>query len=202
MKIKIIRDPYDKRKYLYKSSFIDLSNGATVIIGHNGSGKTTLLRQIETYCKDNTIPFIKYDNYGDGGSAAKEHYGFTGDFASLAATSFHSEGEQIFYNFGKIVKKMGAFVEQNKDLEKIFILLDALDSGLDIEGIEQIKSIFNIIMSEREGKETYILITANNYGLIHNMQCYDVVSGEHKLFTDFEDYKKFILKQYEEKRNE
>lgn len=195
MKIKINRCPYNKSIKLYKYSELELNKGITILIGRNGSGKSTLLFEISKYCKENGIPCFKYDNYKEGGRTAHENYSFFKDFSSLQATLFHSEGEQIFYNFGQTVEKIGKYVRSIADDKPVIILLDALDSGLDCDGIDQILNLCKVMQESRVG-DIYLVLTANNYGIIHKQRCIDVTTGKEIRFDNFEDYHNFISKQY------
>lgn len=201
LSVKINSCPYDERK-LYKTSHIDLETGLNVIIGRNGSGKTTLCREIENFCNENKIPLFKYDNYTDGGSSSMEKYMFFGNFEAFGATAFHSEGEQIFYNFGEQIKAIGKFIREHLDSKQLVITLDAMDSGLDIDGIDQLKSIVNVMTEDCKNKEVelYVVATANNYALIHKNHCIDVSTGKDLYFEKFEDFHKFISDQYKKDR--
>lgn len=192
------KNPYDQDHNLYTNDKLKLEKGSTILVGRNGVGKSTLLYEIEQFCKKNKIPVYKYDNYHEGGSNAISSYGFYHDFEAIAMTAFHSEGEQIYYNFGRVVEKIGKFVREHKE-EPFVILLDALESGLDVEGIEQIKEMFSMV--EKDAKEPYIVCTANNYGLVHKMRCMNARTFEYlPAFEKYEDFKEFIDEQYRKDR--
>lgn len=201
LSVKINSCPYDERK-LYKTSHIDLDTGLNVIIGRNGAGKSTFCFMLQKYCEDNNIKLYSYDNYKEGGSRAIESYSFYEDFDSMASTLFHSEGEQIFYNFGQQIKKIGKFIRENKEEKQLVVIFDAMDSGFDVDGIDQLKNIVDIMKKECEEYDTelYCVVTANNYALIHNSPCIDIQTGKKYEFNDFEKYRKFILDQYERDR--
>lgn len=199
MRITINKCPYEVNKKLYKYSELELTPGTTILVGRNGCGKSTLLYQIEEYCKKNGIHCFKYDNYTEGGKEAHETYSFFKDFNSLGATLFHSEGEQIFYNFGQTCRKIGKYISSVPKEDPVIIMLDAMDSGLDCDGISQILELYPVMKNTHEG-EIYLLITANNYGIIHKQKCIDVATGKEMYFDNYEDFKKFIDKQYKELR--
>ena len=171
-----------------------------VIIGRNGLGKSTFCHELKEFCDKNKIKCYNYDNYKQGGNKAQQSYGFYGDFKSLASTMFHSEGEQIFYNFGQQLRKIGSFVKTNIEEKQLVIILDALDSGLDVEGIGQINNVCDLIVKDNPDKDIYIVATANNYALIHNNHCINIKDGKEYTFTKFEDYRDFILNQYKKER--
>jgi len=202
IEIKIIKDPYDLKHYLYKTATINLNEGFTVIIGRNGCGKTTFCWQLAEHCKKQNIPYYKYDNYKQGGTHAHSEYSFLEDFDALSSTLFHSEGEQIFYNLGRQVQNISSLIKEHKDSKQLVIILDALDSGFDVEGIGQLKNIANIMVEDcrKNNIELYVVITANNYALIHKNSCMDVRTGEYHYFDNYEAYEKFILDQYEKDR--
>ena len=199
MKIEVNKCPYEIDNKLYEYSELDLNPWITILIGRNGSGKSTLLYEISEYCKKNKIHCFKYDNYTEGGKEAHETYSFLEDFASLGATLFHSEGEQIFYNFGQTCRKIGKYISTVQKDEPVIIMLDAMDSGLDCDGISQMLSLYGIMRKIHKG-DIYFLITANNYGLIHKQRCIDVITGKEMYFERYEDFKKFIDSQYTELR--
>ena len=112
------------------------------------------------------------------------------DFANLA---FHSEGEQIFYNLGLQIRKIAKFLEDHKDKET-FILLDAIDSGFDIDGIIQLKSIEKQILETNPNAK--VLIAANNFELMYDKPCIDARTGEFVDLSTYDKFKSYILKQY------
>lgn len=202
LEVKINKDPYGDKK-LFKQSTINLQVGLNVIIGRNGVGKTTFCNELNDFCKNNKIPIFSYNNYSEGSNNAMSKYLFLGDFESLASTAFHSEGEQIFYNFGEQIKKLGNFVRSNLDKKKLVVSFDAMDSGLDVEGIGQLLEIIETITNDCKEKDVaiYFVVTANNYALIHKQHCIDIQTGKECVFNNYEIYKRYILKQYEKERS-
>ena len=205
LKVKMSKNPYadeDDRRVLYTKPNFVFEPGITVLVGRNGSGKTTLLNGIKDYCKKENIPCYHYDNYEHGGQQAKSKYGYFGDYKSLFSVLFHSEGEQIYENFCNQVKQIGSFCKQHKTAPKLVFCLDALDSGLDCDGIKQILDCFNLIINDNKDKEVYIIASANNYGLIRNQRCLDVKTNIINKFITYEQFENFIMKRYEEDRAE
>lgn len=197
MNIKIHKNPYDNKKNLYKYDNLELKTGITILVGRNGIGKTTLLSQIKEFCEKNKIDVFKYDNYRDGGDSAKNGYSFYNDFESLATVMQSSEGEELFYNFSQACIKLGSFARRAKG-NKLVILFDAMDSGLDIDGVDKFFEFANIVITDNKNKEVYFLATANSYNMIHGQQCFDVKTGKYVTFKDYEEFRNFILKQYKE----
>jgi ABC-type glutathione transport system ATPase component len=193
LNIKIKTNPYDRK--IYKKASCIIEPGISVLVGRNGVGKTTFLRMVKEQCEKNKIKTFCYDNFREGGDRATQRYGYDENISALASTLFISEGEQIFYNLGEKIGGIGKFVKANANEKTIVILLDALDSGLDCEGIEQIKRVFSFIVNDFSG-ELYILMPANNYGLVEGSKCFDVQNCEYVDLKDYTGFKEFILNQY------
>ena len=231
LKIKIWRDPYDMGFNTTKPKEVEILSGLTVLVGCNGAGKTTLLRNIKEKAKEQKIPCHMFDNLSDGGSGifgaiASGYKDLPCDNMSLAVSLWSaSEGEAIKLNIGrqstmyKEFLKTGYFKNKSYEFSKIFnkeeqetktnkriLLFDATDSGMSIDAICEIKSLFNTIIEDakKNNIELYIIISANEYELCRKESCFDVNEGEYITFTDYEHYRNFILKnrQKKEKRIE
>ena len=87
---------------------------------------------------------------------------------------------------------LGNFIRKNKDEEYIFVLIDAIDSGLSIDNIEEVKNLLNIVKNDC-GDNLYIVVSANNYSLVEGEKCIDVKNNKEIMFSDYLEYKKFIL---------
>lgn len=228
-KITIVRDPYEPKEYLYTKKEFEFKPGVTVLVGCNGCGKTTLLHQIKDYLKSKKVPVLSFDNLHDGGSNARSEAAAMNDFTFLATASFSSEGENIVMNVGRLAKNLRPFIQtgesQNRGdrLCKAFaravwgdqeehevpnerwLLLDAIDSGLSVDNIVDIKELlFKTIIedSEAQGIKTFIIISANEFEMAREEQCMDVHTGKYRTFKGYESYRKFILKsrQIKDKR--
>ena len=223
-KIPIVRDPYEPKEYLYTKKEFEFKPGVTVFVGCNGCGKTTLLHQIKDYLKNKKVPVLSFDNLHDGGSNARSEAAAMNDFTFLATASFSSEGENIVMNVGRLAKNLRPFIQtgesQNRGdrLWKAFaravwgeqeepevpnerwLLLDAIDSGLSVDNIVDIKELlFKTIIedSESQGVVTRIIISANEYEICRNEQCMDVHTGKYRTFKGYESYRNFVLKSRE-----
>lgn len=190
----LIRDYYTEKDYIYKRKTATFNPGLTILVGCNGSGKTTLLHQLSQNLGKLNIPVFSWDNYHEGGSHAMDTAGFDEDFRGLAAMCQSSEGERILFNFGDVAKRLGNFVRQHNDSNEIWILLDAMDSGLSIDGVLEVKDFFGFLQKEIKGKDVYIIASANEYELARDNDCYSVIDLKYVGIDSYEEYKKLILK--------
>ena len=232
MLIKTWRDPYDSGFNTTNPKEIELNKGLTVLVGCNGAGKTTLLMNIKEHCKNSKIPCHFYNNLRDGGHHMDSMISGMADLPcdnmSLAASMWTaSEGEAIKLNIGrqstmyKEFLSTGYFKNRSYRFSKLFsdkkedkstetnmrvLLFDATDSGLSIDNICEIKVLFESILADagESGLELYIIISANEYELCREADCFDVNKGRYIRFKDYEDYRKFILtsRRNKEKRIE
>lgn len=220
------RDYYGEGVSLYKNKTVTINPGVTVLVGCNGIGKTTFLHQLKGKLKKSDIPCIEYDNLHDGGSNSVSDAAFYEDFAFVATATSSSEGENIVMNITKLASDLGDFVKtgmvkeknpfvkifkavneaENKD--KVFhserwILLDAVDSGLSVDNIVDIKELlFKTILKYNYENEIYIVVSANEYEMARGEQCFDVYNGKYVTFNGYEDYRNMILesKKWKEER--
>lgn len=215
MNFKIPRKGYSDRQ-LYKKSTIEINPGITVLIGCNGSGKTTMLNEIEGQLKEQNIPVFKYNNLSDGGSNSMSSLLYSNDFDAMAALFSASEGESIAINLGlkakEIIhlvktgrKKRSKFEEALRDIQDIkdeevstnqrWILFDAIDSGLSIDQVNDLKDyFFKAILDNSTDLEIYIVVSANEYELCDGLPCFSVIDSQYISINSYEDYKKHILK--------
>ena len=144
---------------------------------------------------------------------------FNGDWAFAATAMASSEGENIVMNVGQLAGILRHFIEtgevvkQNERISRAFakamwgdhvetptsnerwILLDAVDSGLSVDTVVDIKEqLFKTILEHKGDKEVYIVITANAYEMARGEQCFDVYGGKYVKLKTYEAYRKFILK--------
>jgi len=158
--IDIYKNPYDTYN-LYTKSQIILKSGITVLVGCNGSGKTTLLMEIDEYCNKNNLNKIHWNNLRDGGSFANDKLGALGMMSELATNVMSSEGEQIYNNFGRLLSTVGRKITNMniKEDNRLFLLIDALDSGLSIDNIVEIKEFFHdCLLKDCSNKKELICI--------------------------------------------
>lgn len=221
--IKTWRDPYDAGFSTCRKKQIEIQQGLTVLVGCNGSGKTTLLHNIKSELKKEDIPVFYYDNEKDGGNDSISESIFYGNLSFTATALCSSEGENISLNLSKIASKLRKFVEtgdngdrfnalaktlalkddneENNVSNERWILLDAMDSGYSIDNVIEMKDFFDLVIKDAKefGIELYIVISSNEYELVHESKCFDVMEGKYIQFASYEDYKKFILRTREKK---
>ena len=192
--IKITRNPYEKGIKLYSKSTIKLKPGITVLVGCNGSGKSTLIDEISTFLGNNSIPFFKYDNEKRGRSNGLSEAIFHGDVSCAGTLMSSSEGEVILVNMGKCARDMGNFVRQNRGEKEIWLLLDAIDSGLSIDNVVDVKRyLFDTIINDNPDADVYIIVSANEYEMCNGENCFDIYNGKYIQFNNYDEYRQFIL---------
>lgn len=187
-------DPMDAGRRVYRKKSIDLVPGLNVLVGPNGAGKTTMLNCIRGILKKNNLKVFEYDNLKKGGSNALSSATFFGDFSSIAKLMTYSEGESIFFNMTSLTQSMGSFVRsQQSKGEPAIILFDAIDSGLSIDFMLDIKNLFDLMYRMDKDDSLYIICTTNSYELAENSYCWDVHSSKPVKFDKYEQFREFIL---------
>ena len=208
-----------------KKKTITIKDGVTVLIGCNGAGKTTMLHQLKHNLSKDNIPVIMFNNLQDGGHHSVSSAAFHNDFSFVATAMCSSEGENIVMNLGQFAKRLGRFVATGKDekdmssLTRAFsaargeiveqepeipnerwILLDAIDSGLSVDNIVDVKEyLFKTVFKHNPEMQIYIIVSANEYEMARGEQCFDVINGKYINVPDYEAYRQFILDSKAEK---
>lgn len=196
---KIEKNPNECGKLFYRNT-VTFEPGVTVLIGCNGYGKTSLLRQIKYGLQDEKMPYIFYDNLHDGGENARSRAGFYGDMDFLAAAVQSSEGENIVMNMCNVGRQMGALAKKYPDAKELWFLFDAVDSGLSIDNIIDLKEgLFEAAIKYNPDKEIYIIASANEYELCHGEKCFDTYLCKYINIRSYKQYKSFILKSRKRK---
>lgn len=187
---------------LYKKHTFTFERGVTCLVGKNGSGKSTLLRSIKRQLEKDGIPYYHYDNYNEGGASAKSKYGFHNKFDLLATAMFSSEGQQIMLNYGETLQRIGGFIRKNlrEGKKEMYILLDALDSGLDISNIREIRHVFNLMLEEGRDADIYIIVAANTFEMVKDLPCVAVSTSTHYVFKEYGEFADFICGRTSKKR--
>ena len=175
-------------------------------MGCNGSGKTTLLKQIKLQCEKKEIPYVYYNNLTSGHSNSANRHILNGDVEFVARYALSSEGENIISNIGEICGKIGRTIRYKTDEKKeMFVLLDAIDSGLSVDNIIEIKrDMFQFITKdakESNGIDIYFIAAANEYELARNERCLQINTLEYVDIPDYETYRNIIIQTRKEKNN-
>ena len=200
---KIEREPYEYDDFVYTKEEFTFEPGVTVLVGCNGIGKTTLLKQIENQLEKQEIPFLSYDNLKDGGSTSLSKAIFYGA-ADLAGSLFcSSEGEAIVTNIANRAGQIGAFFRgEARDAKEVWIIFDAIDSGLSVDNIVELKEqLFSVIFETNQGKDIYIVVSANEYEMCRGEKCFDTRNGEYVEFKTYDQYRRFVLNSRKQKDN-
>lgn len=193
------RDYYEEKQYIFRRKQATIEPGVTVLVGCNGTGKTTLIDIIKRQLEDHEIKYISYNNLRDGGTTAREKAMMRDDYEFVTASMCSSEGENISLNLGRTAIKIGNYIRSHIFEKELWVLLDAVDSGLSIDNIIELKGLFDLIIKDNKNKDIYIVISANEYELAREEQCFDVYNSSYITFKDYEDYRKFIIKSRERK---
>ena len=110
---------------------------------------------------------------------------------------------------GNLISNSDQCTEQKKIPAERWIFLDAIDSGLSVDNIVDVKEyLFNTILKCNYGNEIYIIVSANEYEMARGEQCFDVYNGKYITFNNYEEYRQFVIESKEwkngrsnEKRN-
>jgi len=185
---------------IFKKKWIKINPGLTVLVGCNGAGKTTLLKQINQSLKNKDIPVLFHSNMSDGERELKRKAVFYGNFEVVAKLMMNSEGENIVNVMEEIAKKMGGLTRQYPEAQELWFLFDAIDSGLSIDNVLDIKDqLIPVVIEHNQNKDIYFIISANSYEFARNENCFDVINGKYIKFKDYEEYREFILRTKEQK---
>lgn len=214
--LKISCEPHEKGVRLFRRGNLEINEGITIFVGCNGCGKTTMLRLIYDYLCHEKTPVLYYNNLE--GESRVQKKGMMGDLSFLATAWGSSEGEKIVLNLGDFASEIYNFIHNNgkvknfdlswayemtntkpkesdKEAEEFWILMDAVDSGLSLDNIQELKGLLHKVQKDVRamGKRLYILISANSYELCRGDSCFDVRNGTYLTFKDYEEYRTFIM---------
>ena len=199
-KFKLLNNYYDEDFKMFNRTNIEINEGLTVLVGCNGSGKTTFLKQINDILKNNDIPVMFHSNMRNGERELKSKAAFHGDFNIVAKLMMSSEGENIVNVMEEIARNMGYMTRSNPDAKELWFLFDAIDSGLSIDNVIDIKEqLIPTVLEHNSDKNIYFVISTNAYEFARGENCFDVMNGKYVTFKDYEDYRAFILKSSERK---
>lgn len=195
-------DPVECGRRLFYRKSCTLKPGVTILVGCNGSGKTSLIHSLEGTISIFST-YADYSDTSDGRSSAREMFAFYNNLEAVATSMMSSEGENVSINLIHAIHTIKQYIAENHEIfKKFYIFLDGIDSGTDIETIDFIKdTIFKDLISvfDAYGITLYIVASANNYELVRDMDCMEVYSGKYRRFSDYEEYRNYILKTYQYK---
>lgn len=192
---------YDEDRKLYKHKTVKFEPGITILVGCNGSGKSTLLEQLKTQFDKDDTPYVFYNNLTHGGIHGADAAMFHGDMGFAATLLTSSEGEAITINLSTCARQVGYMMKHLADTEA-WVLLDAIDSGLSIDQVQEVKQyLFHNMLNFYPDKTIYIICAANEYEMCVDEKCFNVVDGKYVDINSYEDYKKQILstRKYKDK---
>lgn len=195
-RFKIEREYYEDGMLLYKKQHATFEPGLTVLIGCNGCGKTTLIKQIKREVQDKLkLPCVYYDNVNKGGKSSMSEALFFNDMSFAASMFSASEGEGIALNLQKVAAQIGYMFKSYSNSEEYWILLDAIDSGLSVDAVTDVKEyLFKTVFEEFTDKNIYIIVSANEYEMARGEKCYDTVNCRYVNVKTYERYRNIVLK--------
>lgn len=197
---KIHRDYYEEGVKLYNTDAFIFNPGLTVLAGCNGSGKTTLIRAMKSDLNKRGIPYVSFDNLKDGGNTARQSALLNDDLHFLATSVCSSEGENIVMNMNHAARKIGSHMRSENKTDECWIFLDAIDSGLSIDNIDDVKRhLFDVILESKQCDDIYIIVSTNSFELARGEQCMDVWSGKYIRFNNYDEYRQFIFESRKHK---
>ena len=168
-----------------------------VLVGPNGSGKTTTLDQISRAVDNPACHSVYFNNEFEGGNVEAQRLLNTGTTTQLASFATSSEGQRIMQCLGRIAYSVGQKIRSMSQSGHniLFVMLDAIDSGMSINNIRYLKEeFFNLVIEDCKNNniEVYIVTAANSYEMTKGCHCIDVSTGKEITFKDYEEYANFI----------
>ena len=192
---------------------------------------TTLHNLEESLKKDKMPYLVHDNLHEHGGSAALGRAMYADNFTLGATLMTSSEGECITANLGTTVGQLHDFLvtgmtDEAKRVARLqsavkniiddheyetesplpnnrFILMDAIDSGYSIDNVIALKDVLRMVIEDGQamGNHMYVVASANEYELASGEQCLDVTTGSYLTFSNYEDYKEFIIKSSRKKES-
>lgn len=216
--ISLWKDPYgDDRRFFSRRRTV-FEPGITTLVGCNGAGKTTLLANIREELKKRGTPCISFDNLGEEGgeNGARNFFSAVlGGYADasgddmtglLSETFLSSEGEKIVSALGRFASGIRKVVGDCSGYGELWLLFDALDSGLSADMIEDVKRCVLDPVSALNTQDyaVYIILSSNSYEMSEGTKCFSVEKLKYIPVGNYAAFKKAVLSSrvYKEKRDE
>lgn len=115
--------------------------------------------------------------------------------SALATGAMSSEGENIHQNIGRIFGSLRRIILDN-EVSKIFMLFDAIDSGLDVANINEISVAFReAVIPEvvNMGMEIYIIISTNSYEFCIDNDCISMDTLSHIEINSYNEFREINI---------
>ena len=170
LKLKLLSDPWDDEK-IFKNLNREIDDGLHVLVGCNGYGKSTFMQFInEQYRKNKDYKILRWNGVTDtrdGKDVALQAQAFE----LLANMAMSSEGEEHNINLGLFMNRVGHEVQKLD--RNLIILLDAVDSGISADRIEETVNVLAMIIADvrRRGYECHIFVPSNTYEMVYIFKC-------------------------------
>lgn len=206
----LTKDPYDDERRFFKKTKTAFKPGITTLVGCNGAGKTTLLKDIIRTLDERGVPYIDFDNLsnGEGGESLwrtmmdESLMGFGGgqdQLGSAVMLMSSSEGERIGYSLVQTFRKLHERMKKMQGYGEMWVLMDAVDSGLSADIIEDVKQyLFEPLIREIK-MPVYLIVSSNSWEMSEGTMCYSVHNQSYLRVSSYQGYKKAVLKSREEK---
>lgn len=199
--------PFGDGMQVYQRTKFTFLPGLNSLVGCNGSGKTTLTDYfLIPQLRQAHIEYYKYNDRRQGGSMLMDRMlNVDDDMRGLARMYLSSEGERIVVGLEKVITALPSFFKENKG-KPTFLLLDAVDSGMSVDEIHEIKNLLlDVIIPDAKSRfniDLFVVISANNYewcndDRIHNI---DVITAKTVKFKSYDEYVKHILDSRDKKQ--
>jgi len=198
--VTVTTKPFDDDLKLYSRKQFILKPGINSLVGCNGSGKSTFIDCfLYPQLRRENIACYKHNDRTSGHSHYMEKLAFMNDFDGVAQMYMSSEGEQIVFALHSVIRTIVSLCKENKG-KKVFIIFDAIDSGMSVDEIIEIRGLFlDLVIPDMKSKfkvDLYVVVAANNYEWcnderIHNI---NITNGSELKITSYENYKECILK--------
>ena len=103
-------------------------------------------------------------------------------------------------NMGNIAREMGSLTRKHPDAKELWFLLDAIDSGLSIDNVVDLKEyLFKTVIEHNKDKDVYLVVSANAFEMCRGEKCFDTYLCKYVDINSYEEYRDFILKSRERK---